>query len=177
MDAPTDAFDIFKGVVIQPGRYWWSRYELQYFLNTGRPPSGGAFVNWGQFYGSRSTDLELSGAWRGGGHIIVSTDLTRTKAQLPVGAFTAVLSASRLEYDFNTRTSLLAFVQYDNESERVDFNVRFHWIPAIGDDVFLVWNSVYTTEPLARFRFPDSRALARTLHGAFVATGVHRLTP
>src|SRR5205085_607818 len=99
------------------------------FMNPGRPLSVGAFVNWGQFYGGHSTDLELSAAWRGGGHIIVSTDLTRTKAQLPVGAFTAVLSASRLEYDFNTRTSLLAFVQYDNESERVDFNVRFHWIP------------------------------------------------
>src|SRR2546425_8989458 len=79
--------------------------------------SFGAFVNWGQFYGGHSTDLELSAAWRAGGHILVSTDLTRTKAQLPAGVFTAVLSASRLEYDFNTRTSLLAFVQYDNRSE------------------------------------------------------------
>jgi len=177
MDAPTDTFHIFRGVVIQPGRYWWSRYELQYFMNPGRPLSFGAFVNWGQFYGGHSTDLELTAAWRGGGHIIVSTDLTRTKADLPVGAFTATLSASRLEYDFNPRTSLLAFVQYDNESERVDFNVRFHWIPVIGDDVFVVWNSGYTTEPLARFRFPDARALARPLNGAFVVKVVHRLTP
>src|SRR5207249_6852628 len=118
LDAPTDTFDIFRDVKIPPGRYWWSRYELQYFMNAGRPLSFGAFANWGQFYGGHSTDLELSAAWRGGGHVILSTDLTRTKADLPVGAFTAVLSASRLEYDFNTRTSLLAFVQYDNESER-----------------------------------------------------------
>src|SRR5439155_454824 len=114
MDAPTDAFDIFPGVVIPPGRYWWSRYELQYFMNAGRPLRFGAFANWGQFYGGHSTDLELSAAWRGGGHIIVSTDLIRTRAELPVGAFIAVLSANRLEYDFDTRTSLLAFVQYDN---------------------------------------------------------------
>ena len=177
MDAPSATFEIFRGVVIPPGRYWWSRYELQYFMNPGRALSFGAFVNWGQFYGGHSADLELTAAWRGGGHIIVSTDLTRTKAELPVGAFTAVLSASRLEYDFNTRTSLLAFVQYDNESKRVDFNVRFHWIPVIGDDVFVVWNSGYTTEPLARFRFPDTRALARPLNGAFVVKVVHRLTP
>ena len=177
MDAPSDTFAIFRGVVIRPGRYWWSRSELQYFMHPGRPLSFGAFVNWGQFYGGHSTDLELTATWRGGGHVILSTDLTRTTAQFPVGAFTAVLSANRLEYDFNTRTSLLAFVQYDNESERVDFNVRFHWIPVIGDDVFLVWNSGYTTEPLARFRFPDSRALARPLNGAFVVKIVHRLTP
>ena len=146
-------------------------------MNPGRPLSFGVFVNWGAFYGGHSTDLELTAAWRGGGHIIVSTDLTRTRADLPVGAFTAVLSASRLEYDFNTRTSLLAFVQYDNESERVDFNLRFHWIPVIGDDVFVVWNSGYTTEPLARFRFPDTRALTRPLNGAFVVKVVHRITP
>ncbi len=177
MDAPTDTFDIFRGVVIRPGRYWWSRYELQYFMNPGRPLSFGAFVNWGGFYGGYSTDLELTAAWRGGGHVIVSTDLTRTRAQLPVGAFTAVLSANRLEYDVNTRTSVLAFVQYDNENERVDFNVRFHWIPVIGDDVFLVWNSGYATNGVATYRFPAVRSLTRPLNGAFVVKVVHRLVP
>jgi len=107
----------------------------------------------------------------------VSTELTRTTARLPAGGFTALLSVSRLEVDFNPRTSLLAFVQYDNEDQRVDFNVRFHWIPAIGDDVFLVWNSGYTTHPLARYRFPDPQALARPLNGAFVIKAVHRLAP
>ena len=177
MDAPTDTFDIFARVVIPPGRYWWSRYELQYFMNAGHPLSFGAFANWGQFYGGHSTDLKLSAAWRGGGHVIVSSDLIRTRADLPAGAFTTVLSANRFEYDFDTRASLLAFVQYDNASERVDFNVRFHWIPVIGDDVFVVWNSGYSTEPLSRFRFPDTRALARPLDGAFVVKLVHRLTP
>ena len=177
LDAPTDTFTLFPGVVIQPGRYWWSRTELQYAMSQGRPLSFGAFVNWGRFYGGRSTDLELTAAWRGGGHLILGSDLTRTTARLPAGRFTAVLSANRIEYDFNTRTSLLAFVQYDNETERVDFNVRFHWIPAIGDDCYVVWNSGYTTDPQAPFRFPTSRALARPLNGAFVVKFVHRLTP
>jgi len=177
LDAPTDTFGIFRAVKILPGRYWWSRYELQYFMNPGRPLRFGVFANWGQFYGGRSTDLEISATWRRGGHIIVSTDLIRTTAKLPAGAFTALLSANRFEYDFNTRASLLAFVQFDNASERVDFNLRFHWIPVIGDDLFVVWNSGYTTEPLSQFRFPDTRALARPLNGAFVVKVVHRLAP
>ena len=177
LDAPADTFTIFRGVVVQPGRYWWSRTELQYQVNPGRPLSLGAFVNWGHFYGGHSTDLELTAAWRGGGHVIVSTTLTRTTARLPVGAFTAVVSANRIEYDVNTKTSLLAFVQFDNESERVDFDLRFHWIPLIGDDVYLVWNSGYTTYPLARFRFPAAGALSRPLNGAFVVKVVHRVTP
>ena len=177
MDAPTDTFTLFRGVVVQPGRYWWSRTELQYEMSPGRPLSFGAFVNWGRFYGGHSTDLELTAAWRGGGHVILGSDLIRTTARLPAGRFTAVLSANRIEYDFNTHASLLAFVQYDNESERVDFNVRFHWIPVIGDDCYIVWNEGVTTDPQAPFRFPNSRALARPLNGAFVVKLVHRLTP
>src|SRR2546427_9544172 len=76
MDAPTDTFDIFRGVVIQPGRYWWSRYELQYFMNPGRPLSLGAFVNWGGFYGGHSTDPQLTAGWGGGGGGLVGTDLS-----------------------------------------------------------------------------------------------------
>src|SRR3989442_8845249 len=44
-------------------------------------------------------------------------------------------------FPYTTLFRSLAFVQYDNASERVDFNVRFHWIPVIGDDMFVVWNS------------------------------------
>jgi hypothetical protein len=88
-----------------------------------------------------------------------------------------VQTAGRFEYDFNPRSSLLAFVQYTNEERRVDFNVRFHWIPVIGNDVFLVWNSGYTTNAAARYRFPSPPALARPLNGAFVVKVVHRLAP
>jgi hypothetical protein len=59
----------------------------------------------------------------------------------------------------------------------VDFNLRFHWIPAIGDDVFVVWNSGYTTDPSAKYRFPAARSLTRQLNGAFVVKVVHRIAP
>src|SRR5437773_774359 len=72
LDAPTDTFDIFRQVKVPPGRYWWSRYELQYFMSSGRPLGFGAFANWGRFYGGRSTDPELNVVWRGGGHVIAS---------------------------------------------------------------------------------------------------------
>jgi len=177
LDAPTDTFDIFRQVKIPPGRHWWSRYELQYFMSPGRPLGFGMFVNWGAFYGGRSGDVELQGTWRGGGHVIVSADLSRTAARLPAGAFTALLASGRIEYDFNTRTSFLGFVQYNNDAQRTDFNLRFHWIPRIGDDVFLVWNSGYTTNRAATYRFPAARSLTRPLNGAFVVKIVHRIAP
>ena len=135
------------------------------------------FLNWGPFYGGRSADVELQGTWRGGGHVIVSADLSRTAARLPGGGFTAVLASGRIEYDFNPRTSFLGFVQYNNDTQRADFNLRFHWIPQIGDDVFLVWNSGYTTSRAATYRFPAAQSLTRPLNGAFVVKIVHRIAP
>jgi hypothetical protein len=177
MDEPPDTFAVFPGVRIPPGRYWWSRYELQYIMSTGRPLSAGVFVNWGRFYGGRSADVEAEGAWRAGGRVILGTTIERTAARLPGGGFTALLLANHLEYDFDPRTSLIGFVQYTNEEQRVDFNIRFHWIPAIGDDLFVVWNSGYTTSPLARYRFPATATLSRPLNGAFIVKIVHRIAP
>ena len=91
--------------------------------------------------------------------------------------FIAAQAAVRLEYAVNTRADFLSFVQFNNENRRVDFNLRFHWIPTIGDDAYLVWNSGYTTDPAAPYRFPSRRAFSRSLNGAFVLKAVHRLSP
>ncbi len=177
MDAPTAPFPIFRNITIPPGRYWWSRYELNYNMAPRHGVSVDGLVNWGSFYGGRSTDVVAQATWLGGGHLIVNGALTRTSARLPGGGFTALVASGHLEYDFNTRVSLLGFVQHNNDSQRLDFNVRFHWIPVVGDDVFLVWNSGYTTSPLAPYRFPAARALSQQLNGAFIFKVVHRITP
>ncbi len=175
LDAPADTFEVFPGVAVPPGRYWWSRWNLQYETSQARALSVWAMVDWGGFYGGRSTEVALQGSWRPGGHLILGLDVTRTEARLPAGYFAALQTSGRVEYAFDTRTAFLGFVQWNNEDERVDFNLRFHWIPVVGDDVYLVWNSGYTTDPAARYRFPDSRAWSRPLNGAFVVKAVHRI--
>lgn len=177
MDVPTEAFDIFRTVSIGAGRYWWTRGQLQYQTSLGRPLSIGSVVGFGGFYDGRSVDASLSGTWRGGGHLILGFDASRTEANLADGHFVASALAGRLEYALNTRAAFQSFVQFNNEDRRVDFNLRFRWIPQIGDDVYLVWNSGYTTDPAAPYRFPTRGALSRSLNGAFVVKAVHRLTP
>lgn len=177
MDAPTAPFQIFRTISVAARRYWWTRGQLQYQTSLGRPFSVGTVLGWGGLYDGRSVDASLSGTWRGGGHLILGLDLSRTEAALPAAHFVANQAAGRLEYALSTRADFLSFVQYNNENRRVDFNLRFHWIPQIGDDVYLVWNSGYTTDPAAPYRFPARGALSRSLNGAFVLKAVHRLTP
>ena len=56
----------------------------------------------------------------------------------------------------------------------MDFNLRFHWIPRVGDDFFVVWNSGYTTDPAVPHRFPSLHTLGRPLNGAIVVKATHR---
>ena len=173
-DAPADSFAIFRGAAVPPGRYWWTRGELQYQMSSSHPLSLGSLLSWGDFYGGKNTELDLQADWRGGGHVILGASLSRSRVTLPSGQFTATLVTGRVEYAFNTRTSFLGFAQYDNEDQRVDFNLRFHWIPRIGDDLFVVWNSGYTTDPTVPHRFPSFHTLGHPLNGALVVKAVHR---
>jgi hypothetical protein len=176
LDAPSEAFEIFRGTTIGAGRYWWTAGDIQYQTSTGRPLSGEAIISSGQFYDGHSTTAELGAAFRGGGHVIVGATHSVTSARLSAGSFTAVETSGRLEYTLNTRTGFLGFVQFNNESQRVDFNLRFHWIPRIGDDVYAVWNSGYTTDPSVPNRFPSRGVLSHPLNGAFILKAVVRIS-
>jgi hypothetical protein len=177
LDAPVDSFEIFRGATIAPGRYWWTTADAQYQTSSGRRFSGGAIISTGQFYAGHSSTAELSGTFRGGGHVIVGASYSVTSARLPGGNFTAVEATTRLEYAFSTRADFLGFAQYVNDDRRADFNLRFHWIPKIGDDVYVVWNSGFTTDPAAPWRFPARRAISHPLNGALVVKAAHRFAP
>ena len=176
LDAPSEPFEIFRGTTIEPGRYWWTTADVQYQTSTGRPLSGEVVISSGQFYGGHSTTAELGATFRGGGHLIAASTYSVTTARLSGGGFTAAQATGRVEYTFNTRAGFLGFVQFNNESQRVDFNLRFHWIPTIGDDVYAVWNSGYTTDPLVSTRFPARRVFSRPLNGALILKAVHRFS-
>jgi hypothetical protein len=177
LDAPPDSFEVFRGVRIAPGRYWWTRGQLQYLSSPGRPLSVTAIVGLGGFYDGTDLETALEATWRASGHLTLVGGVERSKVSLAVGKFTALQATGRIEYAFNTRTDFLAFVQYNNEAQRIDFNLRFHWIPTIGDDVYVVWNSGYTTDPMVLHRFPSAHALGHPLNGALVVKAVHRIVP
>jgi uncharacterized protein DUF5916/cellulose/xylan binding protein with CBM9 domain len=174
LDAPTSAFDVFRDVIVQPGRYWFTSANVQYQTSSGRPVSLSSVLSTGQFYDGHARSAELGATVRGGGHLILGATYSVTSARLAGGNFTASQVTTRLEYALSTRVNCLAFAQLQNEDRRADFNLRFHWIPVIGDDVFLVWNSGFTTEPDAPSRFPSLRSFSRPLNGAFVVKAVHR---
>ncbi len=177
MDAPSEPFSIFRTTTIQPGRYWWTRGQVEYATAPARTLRVSLRANWGGFYDGHGSEADMSATWRGGGHLILGANVTRNHVEISAGSFTALETGARAEYAFSTRADVLGFVQFDNETDRVDFDFRFHWIPVIGDDLFVVWNSGYTTEPGAQFRFPEREVFAHPLAGALTVKYVHRIAP
>ena len=105
----------------------------------------------------------------------VGADVSLSDVHLSQGNFTAEQTALRFEYDFGTKLSLFGFAQHTNTEHRADFQFRLHWIPRVGDDLFVVWNSGYTTWRLAPYRFPSWDALPRELNGALAIKVAHRI--
>ena len=175
LDGPDTAFTIFPGVIIPPGQYWWTSYTASAQLAPGRVVSGSLALTGGGFYDGTQRTVAASVTWRGGGRVSVGADVSLSDVHLSQGDFTAEQTALRFEYDFGTKLSLFGFAQHTNTEQRADFQFRLHWIPRVGDDLFVVWNSGYTTWRLAPYRFPSWDALPRELNGALAIKVAHRI--
>lgn len=175
MDHPPSPFEIVPGVTLTPRAYWYTRGTFAVATSSARPVSGSASMSFGRFYDGTSETEQASVSLRGSGHLRLTESVTNTSAHLAEGAFDALVAATQFEYAVTTRVNVLGFVQYNNATDRADFNLRLHWIPRIGDDIFVVWNSGYATGEDAAFRFPSLRSAARPLNGALIVKGTHRI--
>ena len=171
-------FEIFRGTTVAPGRYWWTTGDVQYQTSIGpaaqrRGDSSAA----DSFTTAHSTTAELGATFRGGGHVIVGSTYIRSRRRVSQrgasppfrqqgGSSTRSTRAPAFWASFSSTTSLSASTSI----------FRFHWIPQIGDDVYAVWNSGYTTDPSVPSRFPSSRVLSHPLNGAFILKAVHRIS-
>jgi hypothetical protein len=175
LDHPPGPFEIVPGVTIPAGAYWYSRGTISMSSSSARALSSTATFSSGQFYDGKSRTEQVSVSVRGTGHLRLTQSLTNTAARLSEGAFDALVASTRFEYAVTTRLNALGFLQYNSATNRADFNLRLHWIPSIGDDLYIVWNSGYPTGADAAFAFPSFRSTARPLNGALIVKASHRV--
>ncbi len=97
------------------------------------------------------TISSLSGGVRAapGSHLSLSARLTRDRADLPGGSFTAYVSSLRLTWAFSTRLTAGVFVQHNSLDRRVVTNFRLNFIHRPGSDLYLVLNEERGSEASA----------------------------
>jgi len=144
-DAPEEAFDIFEGTTVQPGRYWYTRWQVQYEGSSHRTTWVAATVNVGEYYHGVGEQYGLSVNGRLQPHLLWNAEYEQTNGRFPTSRFVARTFTTRVDYALTPRLNTTLFVQWNNEVNRAALNARLRWIPSPGSDLYVVLNSAWPT--------------------------------
>jgi hypothetical protein len=113
-------------------------------------------VEGGQFFDGRQLSLSLGPNWSPSMHLRVSGNyrVDHVRFSQRDQQFTAHVARLRTEVMFSNALSAAAFVQYNSAESVVVANVRFHYNPREGNDLYIVWTEGLVTD---RFDFDPVR--------------------
>ncbi len=156
-----EEFEISDGVVIPPGEYWFTRYEIQGSTFSGRPLSMRLRFSWNGFFDGDRTQLGTMLIWRTNKYLSLSADYQRNWISLPGGAFQVKEIGSRADFAFSPSLFGAVFGQWNSDDQRMLLNFRINWIPKPGTDLFFIVNR--GVEMLDIGRRPASTTVAAKL--------------
>ena len=141
-----DAFGLPFEVEVPAGDYRFNRHNLRYSSNSSKLLSGSYQYNWGAFYSGHRNEHLVALQVRPSYRLAIRADYLRNYVELPQARFHTNEVGLHLDYSFNPRMFLNAFIQYDNETARVSSNVRFRLIHRPLSDIYVVYNEVRDKE-------------------------------
>ena len=136
-------FEIHPGIVLPPGTYDSDTRGIQFGTGSHRKLAlSGRFVDYpdGRFYGGSRFDQWIQLTWRPSARFRGLLSYEYDDIALPQGAFEVRLVRAEFDIAFSSTLSLVNLVQYDNVSEVAGFNIRLHWIPQAGREIYFVIN-------------------------------------
>ncbi len=134
-------------------------YEMEYSSNRSRPVSVDISTRWGDFFSGSSNSMEMGWTFKTSRYYALSMDASYNKISLENRDIIARDYGGRLALDFSTRLSTSTFIQYNNETRKMNTNFRLHYIPKIGSDVYIVYN--HLMDESDRFRTLQNAAMLK----------------
>ena len=160
-----EPFEIYPGVIVPPGEYDSDTRGMQ--LGTGNHRNLAAFARFvqypeGKFFGGSRTDQFLELTWRPSARFRASLSYEINDVDLPQGSFETRLVRAGFDIAFSSTLSWVNLIQYDNVTEVAGINMRLHWIPEAGREVYFVINhNVVDLDRDNRFHSAFSDATAK----------------
>jgi hypothetical protein len=162
-----EPFQSHPGVIVQPGVYDADTRGIQ--AGTGNHRKFAVFTRIveypdGKFYGGERSDRFLELTWRPSARFRGSLSYEHNDVDLPLpnGSFEIRLVRAGFDFAFSPTLSWVNLVQYDNVSEIAGINMRLHWIPEAGREMYFVINhNVEDIDEDNRFHSSFSDATAK----------------
>ncbi|HEY7671776.1 MAG TPA: sugar-binding protein [Gammaproteobacteria bacterium] len=136
-------FEISPGIVIPPGLYALESWGIQLSTATHRKVVlRTRFVDYrdGGFYAGNRDDSFLELVWKPSPHFGTSLSYDYADIDLPQGSFVTRLVRAGVDFVFSSKLSWVNLIQYDNVTETAGINMRLHFIPQAGRELFFVVN-------------------------------------
>jgi hypothetical protein len=134
------AFRVGPSLRIEPGEHAFDNVVIDYRSDQSAMLSVSAGLEAGEYWTGSQKVASGGLRFRLNEHVATSADLTRNIIDLPHGTFAANLARFRLDWSFNPRMFLNAFVQYNGEADSWLSNIRFNLIHRPLSDIYVVWN-------------------------------------
>ena len=135
------------GVPLAAGDYAFGLLSASYASNGGRVLSGNVSVSTGRFFDGDRSSVSGSLVLRPNEHLLLEGSAQRNRIELGGTPIDADLFRGRMQFGYDTRTFLSAFVQYNRVARELLTNVRFNLIHAPLSDIFLVLSERRRTDP------------------------------
>ena len=136
-------FEISRGIVIPVGRYEIDDWGMGFSTARHRRLAGTmriVRVKDGTYFDGDRTDWFGEVIWRPSARFRGNLSYAYSKIDLPQGSFETRLVAAGIDFAFTSTLSWVNLIQYDNVTETAGINMRLHWIPEAGREVYFVIN-------------------------------------
>ncbi len=140
-------FELTDEVSIPKGKYWMYRNEFQFETNQSRKIWASLLYNWGDFYTGKIKTFESEIGLNVNKHFNINTNYTLNVVSLPNNELFTNEITTYFNYAFTTKLNISFFGQWNSLDDVLLFNFRLHWLPKIGSDIYLVYNTNYD-EPI-----------------------------
>jgi hypothetical protein len=134
---------------VLPGRYSFAYFSAAYNTNYAHALSASLTAEAGRFYDGMKISLYAAPTINIGTDIDLGLTYLFDFVNFPERSskFTNHIAGLKGLWTFTTKTSLIAYVQYNTAIDRVVSNLRFRYNPREGNDFYLVWDEGVNTDP------------------------------
>jgi hypothetical protein len=156
-------FQLFRGVVLPPGEYRFTRFRYNMNSATRRSLTASLMGYFGPYWSGRAHQIQTSLTYRIAPHFIFTFNTNQTFARLPQGNFVARVVSSQINYMVSPFLSFRNLIQYDNQSRNLGWQSRTRWILKPGNDLFFVFAQGWIQAEEGGYRFlpQDSKVSAK----------------
>lgn len=144
-----EPFEIYEGVIVDPGVYKHAEGQLVFFTNGSKPVSVNLRSVFGGSFGGTRYLNTATVQFRSGEKFNANVSYQYNKFELPEGDFTANVFRTQLTYAFKPNILIQGLVQNNTVDELWAFNFRFSWLQRANTGLFLVYNhNIQSDDPL-----------------------------